>query len=295
MWWLALTFLFPGADSRPIAVAPAETLQVTIAGDGPPVVLVPGLFGSAFGFRRVTAPLSERGYRVIVVEPLGVGASARPPRADYSLIAQADRIAAVLDTLGVRQALVVAHSLGAGMALRLAWRRPDLVRGIVSLDGGPAATAATPGVRNAAHMAPWVKLLGGAGLVRRKIRESLVKASGDPSWVTDEVVEGYIAGPARDLDGTLLAFIRMAESREPERLEPHLADVRCPVRLVLGGALHPEAVGEKDVALLARRLPAFAVDTVPGAGHHLHEERPDAVLAAVEAMAATPAVAGALP
>jgi pimeloyl-ACP methyl ester carboxylesterase len=295
MWWLAAVVLTTGADTRPILVAPAETLQVTLAGAGPPVVLVPGLFGSAYGFRHLTAALTARGYRVIVVEPLGVGGSSRPARADYSLSAQSRRIAAVLDSLQVRQALLVAHSLGAGMALRVAWRRPDLVRGVASLDGGPAPTAATPGVRTAARMAPWVKALGGVTLVRRKIRESLVRASGDTSWVTDEVVEGYTAGPAKDLDGTLLAFIRMAESREPERFESRLGEIRCPVRLMLGGAPHPEAVRDDAVALLSRRLERFAVDSVAGAGHHLHEERPDAVLATVEKLDAAPAVAGALP
>jgi pimeloyl-ACP methyl ester carboxylesterase len=258
------------------------------------VVLVPGLFGSAFGFRTLTGSLVGRGYRVLVIEPLGVGGSARPPRADYSLVAQGDRIAAVLDSLAVRDALFVAHSLGAGMALRVAWRRPDLVRALVSLDGGAAGTAATPGVKSAARLAPWVKAFGGTRLVRRKIRESLVRASGDTTWITEAVVDGYTAGPSRDLDASLLAFIRMAESHEPERLDRHLSEIRCPVRLVLGGAPHPEQVPASEVASLARQLSAFTVDTVAGAGHHLHEERPDVVLAAVEAVAA-PSVAGALP
>ena len=41
-------------------------------------------------------------------------------------------------------------------------------------------------------------------------------------------------GARADLDGTLLAFIAMAETREPERISPHLAEIRCPVRLVIG-------------------------------------------------------------
>lgn len=295
MWWLAALVLAAEPEPRSILVAPGESLQVTTTGAGPAVVLIPGLFGSAFGFRALIPPLVQRGHRVIVVEPLGVGRSGRPRRADYSLTAQAARVAAVLDTLGVHQALLVAHSLGAGMAFRVALRRPDLVRGVVSLDGGPAETAATSGVRHAARMVPWVKALGGVKLVRRKIRESLIRASGDTSWVTDEVVEGYTAGPAADLDGTLLAFIRMAESREPARLAPDLGEIRCPVRLLLGGAPHPEAVTSDEIARLSRALVAFTVDTVPGAGHHLHEERPDAVLAAIAAVGTDAAIAGAMP
>ena len=65
---------------------------------------IPGLFGSRFGFRNVVPRLTEAGYRVIVIEPLGIGSSARPEGSDYSLTAQADRIAVVLDTLGVHAA-----------------------------------------------------------------------------------------------------------------------------------------------------------------------------------------------
>src|SRR5207247_10653401 len=94
----------------------AESLTVRGAGDGDPVVLVPGLIGSAFGYRRLVPLLTQAGYRVIVVEPLGIGTSARPEHADYSLTAQADRIAAALDRLAVRAAIVIAPSLGAPMA-----------------------------------------------------------------------------------------------------------------------------------------------------------------------------------
>jgi pimeloyl-ACP methyl ester carboxylesterase len=219
--------------SFPLALAPAEWVQVTLAGAGAPVVLVPGLFGSAYAFRNVVPALVEAGYRAIIVEPLGVGASARPERADYSLTAQADRIARALDTLGVRQAFIVAHALGGSMAYRLAYRRPDLVAGIVSLEGGPAEAATTRGFRRAMELVPWVKFMGGMRLIRNKIRKYLVAGSGDPAWVTDEVLDGYTAGAGRDLDATLLAYIAMARAREPEQLRPRLATIRSPVRLVL--------------------------------------------------------------
>src|SRR5512142_3509731 len=77
-----------------VATAPAESIHVVAAGAGQPLVLVPGLFGSVYGFRKIIPPLVAAGYRVIVVEPLGVGTSARPQRADYSLAAQSERVAA---------------------------------------------------------------------------------------------------------------------------------------------------------------------------------------------------------
>jgi pimeloyl-ACP methyl ester carboxylesterase len=281
MLMLALVLCADTARAFPLALSPAESVEVTVAGSGEPVVLIPGLFGSAFGYRKLIPLLTDAGYRAIVVEPLAIGTSARPEHADYSLTAQADRIAAVLDQLGVRRAIVIAHSLGASMAYRMAYRRPDLVRGIVSIDGGPAERAATPAFRRAMELAPWIKLFGGFNRVRRKIHAQLIRESVDTTWVTDTVVDGYTRGAARDFDATLKAFVTMAQRREPERLRPHLPDIHCPVRLLVGAARHDGGISETEVTALAEALPAFAVDSIPGVGHFIQEERPEVVLRAV--------------
>jgi pimeloyl-ACP methyl ester carboxylesterase len=282
MWLLAFLIVSDSARGFDAPIAPAETLRVTEIGAGDPVVLIPGLFGSAFAFRALGPRLAAAGYRAVVVEPLGIGGSARPEHADYSLTAQADRVAAALERLGITRAVVVAHSIGASIAYRLAYRRPELVHAIVALEGGPAEAAATPSFRRAMQFAPWIKLFGGVGLVRHKIRAQLVRASGDSSWISDSVVSGYTAAAATDLDATLKAYVAMARAREPERLEPHLAAIRCPVLLLVGGAPHEAGPRASEIAVLAAGLGTFAVDTVPGAGHFLYEERPDAVVSAVD-------------
>src|SRR2546425_2750749 len=281
MWLLALLLLADTSRAFSIALAPAESVRVTVGGAGAPVVLIPGLSGSAFASRSVLSRLVDAGSRTIVIEPLGSGSSSRPEHADYSLTARAVGGAAALDRLGVSDAIVVAHSVGAAIAYRLAYRRPDLVRGIVSLDGGPAEAATTRGFRRAIQFAPWIKLLGGERLVRAKVRRGLIAASGDTTWVTDQVVDGYTAGAARDLDGTLKAYLAMAQARERERLAPHLGEIRSPVRLVVGTVGRGSGVSPEEVATLAGLLRWFAVDTVPGAGHFLYEEQPAAVVAAV--------------
>ncbi len=242
---------------------------------------MPGLFGSAFGFRHLLALLPAAGYRAVVIEPLGIGGSPRPRGADYSLTAQTERLSRALQRLGGGPAVVVGHSLAASLALRLAVHHPDQVRAVIALDGGPAEQAATPGLRRAMRYAPWIKWLGGVKRIRPRMRQDLIAASGDSSWVTDEVMDHYTAGATADLDGTLLAFLTMSESREPERIAPHLAEVRCPVRLVLGTARHQGGVAPEQVRLMAERLPDFAIDSVPGAGQYLFEEQPAAVAALI--------------
>ncbi|HEX4560611.1 MAG TPA: alpha/beta hydrolase [Gemmatimonadales bacterium] len=286
LWLAAVVATGDSVRSFQVVVAPGESLHVAVFGRGEPVVLIPGFFGSVFGFRKLIPLLEEAGYQPTVVEPLGTGFSGRPPRGDYSLSAQADQIAAALDSLHIRNAPVIAHSVGGAMGLRLAYLRPDLVRLLLSLEGGPTERVATPEFKKAARYIPWIKILGGIKVIRRVVRRTLVRSSGDTTWITDGVVYGYTAGAARDLNGTLLSYLAMADSREREHLEPHLKTIRCPVRLVLGGARHDGGVGPEEVTELRRELPQFAVDSVPGAGHYLQEEQPAAILAILKRVAA---------
>lgn len=269
------------AAAELVRVREDELLRVEVAGTGPTLALIPGLMGSAYGFRKIVGPLREAGYRVAVIEPLGIGGSSRPRTADYSLTAQADRVDAVLRALDAGPAVVVAHSVGASIAMRLAYRHPERVAAIVSLDGGPAEAAGTRGFRRAMRFAPLLRLFG-AGRLRGHVRSTLTSRSADPAWVTDEVVEGYMAGPSRDLGATLRAYGRMANAPEPEPLAPHLPSIRCPVRLVIGTATREGGISDAEVEQLRRSLPSFAVDAVPDAGHFVFEEKPLAVVAAVE-------------
>lgn len=287
---LALTVLTIGtapidtARLRDITVGPAETLHTVSVGAGSPVVLIPGLVGGAYSWRAITQPLATRGHRVIIVEPLGTGFSSYPSHADYSLTAQADRIGQALDSLGVRHATIVAASVGSSLAMRLAYRRPELVRAVVSIDGGPVEEAATPGLRKAMKWAGLMKLFVGAGTMRRKIRHAMMANSADTTWVTDSTVRGYTAGPARDVHRTIDALHAMARSKEPELLRDHLGAINGPVRLLVGTVKHDSGVGDPEIEELKAGLADFGVDSVPGVGQFIQEERPEAVLAAVEAV-----------
>jgi hypothetical protein len=61
-----------------------------------------------------------------------------------------------------------------------------------------------------------------------------------------------------------------------------------PVRLLFGTAPHPSRIKPEEIELLRSELPDFAIDSVQGAGQYVHEEQPEAVIAAVERMSAPP-------
>lgn len=267
---------------RHIEVAPGETLHTTITGSGEPVVLIPGIFGGAYGYRKIVGPLVQRGYRCIVIEPLGYGRSSHPASADYSFTAQTRRVGRALHSLGVTEALFIANSTGASIAMRLAIANPELVRGILSISGGPSETAATPGMKKALRMGSFLtKLAVNEGKLRHDVRKEIVKNSGDTSWVTARVIREYTAGQAADVDGTIDALRSMSKSKESTSLHDRLDDIRVPVRLLVGGIEHPSGVKADERQMLAERIPDFELDSVPGSGQYVHEEQPEAVLKAL--------------
>jgi pimeloyl-ACP methyl ester carboxylesterase len=281
---LALARLASPLDSavvRDIEVAPGETLRTTSIGRGQPVVLIPGIFGAAYGYRAVMGPLAAQGYRCIVVEPLGYGWSSHPERADYSFGAQTRRVEMALDSLGVTRALLVAQSTGVSIALRLAVGRPSQVSGVLAIDGGPAESPSTPGMRKAFKFGGFVaKLAMDESMLRYKVRREIVLNSGDTTWVTDALIRHYTAGQAADLSGSIEAFQRMSKSTKPEPL--NLQEFTGPVRLLVGGVEHPSEIPDEQRELLRERLTDFAADTIAGAGQFIHEEQPKVVVAAVE-------------
>ncbi len=282
---LALARLASSPDSavvRDIDVAPGEILRTTSIGQGETVVLIPGLFGAAFGYRAVMGPLVKQGFRCIVVEPLGFGWSSHPKKADYSFTAQTRRVGDALDSLGVVRALVVAQSTGVSIALRLAVARPSLVSGVLSIDGGPAESPSTPGMRKAFKFGGFVaKLAMDESMLRHDVRREIVRNSGDTTWITDAVIRQYTAGQAADLNGSIDAFQRMAKSTKPEPLNDQLHQFTGPVRLLVGGVEHPSEIPDDQRELLRDRLTDFAADTVPGSGQFINEEQPKVVVDAV--------------
>ncbi|MEU8900508.1 alpha/beta fold hydrolase [Nocardia sp. NPDC048505] len=107
---------------------------------GPALVLIHGLAASAHWWDAVLPELS-RAHRVIRIDLLGHGRSAKPSGGGYSIPEQARRVGAVLDRLGVRRALVVGHSTGGSVATSLAEQRGALVSALALVDTGPRPDA----------------------------------------------------------------------------------------------------------------------------------------------------------
>ncbi len=262
------------------ASAPSTNAQA-VADAWPTVVLLSGPLGSAFSMRHVTAALGAHGIATVVIDPLGMGRSSRPRVADYSLTKQAQRVAAVLDTLGVHNVLLVAPGTSATIALHFAADDPARVTGVISLAGGPVDLQRTRAMGMALKLAPLLDNALGRALGRRKFMAGVREQSVSDAWCTKEVMKVYLEPFERDLRGALRTLAAMSEAVEPVPIASRLPQVTARVLLLVGDKPSPNMTTDAQVAVMGQALTTFRVDTVARTGTMLHEERADAVVQAI--------------
>lgn len=104
-------------------------LHIESLGDGPPVVLVHGSFGTGAGAFEAQRPLSED-FELLLVDRRGFGAS--PGADELGWKTDSEDLVALLEELG--GAHLVGHSYGGVVCLLAAGARPDLVRSLVAIE-----------------------------------------------------------------------------------------------------------------------------------------------------------------
>jgi len=114
--------------------ARAGRLYVDDAGKGDtPLLFIHSLAGNTHHWEKQLEHVRKNGCG-IAFDMRGHGRSDPPRDGDYTFEAGADDIQAVMDALGVDQAILVAHSMGAGVAARFAATRPERVAGLLLAD-----------------------------------------------------------------------------------------------------------------------------------------------------------------
>jgi 3-oxoadipate enol-lactonase len=268
----------PALEER-FAELKGSRMRYFVGGEGPPLILVHGLGGAAANWTEL-APLLVPNHRLLVPDLPGHGGSEALP-AVSGLEPFADRVAALAAREGMLPAPVVGHSLGGAVVLRLALRHPDEVSAVVLAAAAGLSLGSIWGrqlqsvfstVRPGRLAARWRGLVSRSLLLRRFVFGFVSVA--DPGSLTNEAVEGFLAAQLlhTDVDSAWQA-LRADDPRQ------ELEAVRCPV-LVLWGAEDVQLPLD-DAFEYARRLRA-PLRVIPGCGHLLIGERPDACAGAID-------------
>lgn len=115
------------------AIAVDDGGSVTRGDRALPVVLVHSLAGNSTHWSKQLEHL-RRTRQAVALDLRGHGRSEPPKDGDYTVAAMAGDVAAVADTLGLDQFVLVGHSMGGGAALVYAGAHPDRVAGLLLVD-----------------------------------------------------------------------------------------------------------------------------------------------------------------
>jgi 2-hydroxy-6-oxonona-2,4-dienedioate hydrolase len=138
-----------------IALTSCGPIEYAVSGDGPPVLVVHGAGGGFDQGMDLSAPLVERGFRIIAMSRFGYLRTPLPE--DASPEAQADAHACLLDTLGIERVAVLGVSAGAPSSLQFALRHPGRISALLLLV--PAAYVPRPEGAPAVHTPAGTQLL----------------------------------------------------------------------------------------------------------------------------------------
>lgn len=259
----------------------------------PAVICIHGAFDHGRMWDGLAPELAARGHRVVAPDLRGHGDSGRlfsgntwePTTLDLALLAR--RLGGPVGLVG--------HSFGGGQAMAVAGTWPELVRWVVNIDGiGPSASVF--------DQQPALAEAAGAGLAAaRRVRSGNVRvyASLDDMAARRQAVNVRLPSPwvdhlvrhgAAEVEGGYawkadpMFNVGLPGDFDVDHLHAEHELVRCPVLVLTGG--EDDTWSDMSAEEIEDRLGHLSDArhrVVEGAGHYVHIEQPEAVLAAIDA------------
>jgi pimeloyl-ACP methyl ester carboxylesterase len=242
-------------------IVASEQISFYDCGDGPPLILIHGMFGDFLDWEPVLEPLSHS-HRVIAVDLPGFGLSSKPRR-EYTAGFFITTLQELFTQLGISEIILVGNSFGGQIAILYALQHPERVAKLVLVDSGgfraipeeealmvagrfgaPVIAALTPEIHSLLFASVFAQPSDASRLYVRRQDEKL-RRSDYPAYA-----QSVASGIRLSLSAYLL---------------DRLPEIGCPTLLVWG---------EKDLVLPVEqgrqalgKLPHGELKVIPGCGH----------------------------
>lgn len=262
----------------PASATLSHPLSARVLGSGPPVVLVHGLGASGRYWGAAYDRLAED-HLLVVPDLLGFGSSPRPDHG-YGPDEHAAAVYGCLDVAGVDEpAVLVAHSAGTIVALRMAATRPERVRAVIAF-GPPLYASAAEATQHVAALGMMARLFANDGRVAERVchwvcrhralaaRLAVISTPGLPP----EVVADGVQHSWNSYSESLMELVFVGDLNE------WFDDIAQPVVLVAGDS--DRACDFEWLRRLADRHDNIRLETWTG-DHHLPLSAPSAIMRVV--------------
>lgn len=246
------------------------------AGDpkAPAVVLIHGFASSTLVWSKVFLQIAEAGYRVIALDLLGYGYSAKPRNGEYTIGGQAKLLTGLLDALGIPRAIFIGSSYGGAVAATCALDYPDRVEKLIlvgSVNNNRPCEFMLMRLFGSPVFGDVVSplLIGSRRLLRRRMKRVYDRHS----WVMDERRVDARHLPLRAAS-TQRAIINTVRRWDAERISREAHLIKQPTLLIWGE--NDREIPLSDGERLHADIPGSRLIVFLECGHLPHEEYPEA-------------------
>jgi magnesium chelatase accessory protein len=281
---------WPNRETSRFVSAAGLHWHVQQVGQGPALVLLHGTGASTHSWRSLM-PLLARTFSVLALDLPGHGFTETPPDDGLTLRGIARDTGSLLRTLAVEPAVVVGHSAGAAIMLRMTLDGIIRPRALVSLNGallpfGGAVSQFFSPLAKLLMLNPLVPRLFAWRASDRSAIERLIRNTG--STIDRRGLELYqrlVASPRH-----VAAALAMMANWDLVPLLRDLPKLQVPLLLVTGG--NDRAISPDQAFRVQERLPTAKISYLRGLGHLAHEERPIEIADLIAQWAASSQVFG---
>ena len=252
-------------------VVPIMRLHFKRYGDGEPLIILHGLFGSLDNWHSMSANLAAR-FQVLAVDQRNHGASPHSPEMSYPLMA--DDLDELMRAEGLAVANVMGHSMGGKTAMQFALRYPHRVEKLIVVDIAPRVYSP----RHAGILNALLALDLASFQTRNQIGDALAPAIpelGTRQFLLKNLTrgaQGHFAWKLglREIN---VGYARLSEAPGAER------PCEKPALFIRGES--SDFLKADDLQLIRELFPKAELRTIPAASHLPHVENPAVFLETV--------------
>ncbi len=270
-----------GADN--FVLVHGYNIHYVEAGEGSPILLIPGAFTTYRVWNRMLPDLSRR-HRVLAIDYIGVGDSDKPETGfGYSVEEQADVIAKMIVALRLSRVNMIGASYGGAIALNLATRYPDLVNKVMCIEGGALVVPEVLNYSTVGSLLHW-PILGDIswGFMKSGLFDlATARSVMADAWHRlgpegrEEITTTLAANMRTAARSSWLSIYRAITRRTD--FTDLVRNTRTPVLYLYGEESKYRAMAEMNAAVLSNHVPNIEIVRLRSGIHDLHLQYPGEV------------------
>jgi esterase len=247
-------------------------------GAGEPLVILHGLFGTLDNWQTIARQLAED-FTVYIVDLPNHGRSPHT-KGEFDYSEMSDALAEFLTKNWIHETRLIGHSMGGKLAMQLALNQPDLIKRLAIIDIAPKKYSGGHGNIFKALFALDLKTLTD----RKEAEQFLTEHLPEEGAGTIQFLLKNLSRRAENEGGGFewkmnLDLLFANYPRILDELEGN-TPFRKPTLFIRGG--NSNYIKDSDFDLISKLFPNSAIQTIEGAGHWVHAEKPKELLEALK-------------